>query len=167
MSRQIRPRDPSVPIPTGTLTRDCGGTCSARHSAVQPLSVSLKLEKQDTKLLSSADKQVSIAWSLDPPGPQPLVVPATATVASATRNAQVQLIFPREALPNAAAVKVSVKLTIAGQPGEGSASTTISLNSPPVVKSPLAIELLGSDRSFGKAAFRLSAVGISDDEDLT
>jgi hypothetical protein len=129
--------------------------------------VSLKLEKQETKLLSSADKQVSITWSLDPPGLQELGVPASATVASATRNAQVQLVIPREALPNAAAVTVSVKLTIAGQQGEGSASTTIALNSPPVLKSPLALELLGSDRSFGKAAFRLSAAGISDDEDLT
>jgi hypothetical protein len=129
--------------------------------------VSLKLEKQETKLLSSADKQVSITWSLDPPGPQELVVPASATVASAARNAQVQLVIPRKALPNAAAVTVSVKLTIAGQQGEGSASTTIALNSPPVVTSPLATELLGSDRSFGKAAFRLSAAGISDDEDLT
>jgi hypothetical protein len=79
----------------------------------------------------------------------------------------VHLIIPCEALPNAAGVTVSVKLTIAGQQGEGSASTTIALNSPPVVKSPLAIELLGSDRSFGKAAFRLSAAGISDDEGLS
>jgi hypothetical protein len=134
---------------------------------VQPLSVSLKLEKQDVKLLSSTDKQVSITWSLDPPGPQLLVVPAAASVASATRNAQVQLVIPKEYLPNAAAVTISVKLTVSGQEGSGSASLTVPLNSPPVVKSGLEVELLGSDRSYGKAAFRLSAAGIVDDDELT
>lgn len=166
-SLQIRPRDPAVPIPTGVLTRDCGDSCSARHAAVQPLSVSLKLQKQDVKLLSSADKQVQISWSIDPPGPQLLAVPGTAMVASATRSSQVQLIIPKESLPNAAAVTVSVKLTIPGQEGAGSASLTVPLNSPPVMKSPLTVELLGSDNSFGKAAHRLSAAGIVDDDEIT
>jgi hypothetical protein len=134
---------------------------------VQPLSVSLKLEKQDIKLLSSTDKQVQIAWSLDPPGPQSLVVPAAAAVASATGNAQVQLVIPRGSLPNAAAITISVKLSVPGQEGSGSASLTVPLNSPPVVKSELEVELLGSDRSYGKAAFRLSAAGIVDDDELT
>lgn len=166
-SLQIRPRDPSIPIPTGVLTRDCGGSCSARHAAGQPLSVSLRLEKQEGKVLSGTDKQVLISWSVDPAGPKQLAIPASAAAASAGRDAQVQLVVPREALPNAAAVTVSVKLTIAGQEGSGSASLTVPLNSPPVVKSPLEVELLGSDRSFGKAAFRLSAAGIVDDDDLT
>jgi hypothetical protein len=129
--------------------------------------VSLKLEKQDVKLLSSTDKQVQITWSLDPPGPQPLVVPAAATIASAIRNAQVQLVIPKESLPNAVAVTISVKLTVPGQTGSGSATLTVPLNSPPVVKSELKVDLLGSDRSYGKAAFRLSAAGIVDDDELT
>lgn len=166
-SLQIRPRDPAVPIPTGLLARDCSGTCSARHSAVQPLSVSLRLEKQDAKLLSSADKQVQISWSIDPAGPQPLVVLASAAVASATRNSRVQLIIPREALPNAAAVTVSVTLTIPGQQGQGSASLSVPLNSPPVVKEGLAIEWLGNGQHAGQAPFRLSMAGISDEEELT
>jgi hypothetical protein len=164
-SLQIRPRDPSVPIPTGVLTRNCGGQCSSRHAAVQPLSVSLKLDAASAS--SSTDKQVHITWSLDPPGAKPLVVPASASVVSATRSTQVQLIMPQEALPNAAAVTVSVRLTIPGQEGSGSASLTVPLNAAPVLKSPLEIELLGNDRSFGKAAFRLSAASIADDDDLT
>lgn len=166
-SLQIRPRDPSLPIPTGFLSRDCGGACSARHIAAQPLSVSLKLDQQDKKELRRSDKQVQLTWSIEPPGPLPLVVPSSATVASATRNGQVQLAIPRDYLPNAAAVTVSVKLTIPGQEGAGSASLTVPLNSVPVLKSPLGVELLGSDRSYGKAAFRLSAAGIVDDGPLT
>jgi hypothetical protein len=129
--------------------------------------VSLKLEKQDDKPLGGTDKQVKITWSLDPPGQQSLIAPAAAAVASATRNAQVQLVIPKESLPNAAAVTISVKLTVSGQEGSGSASLTVPLNSPPVVKSGLEVELLGSDRSYGKAAFRLLAAGIVDDDELT
>jgi hypothetical protein len=77
------------------------------------------------------------------------------------------LIVPRSALPNAAAVTVSVKLTIPGQEGSGAASLVVPLNSPPVLKSPLEVILLGSENSFGKAAFRLSAAGMVDDEELT
>jgi hypothetical protein len=43
----------------------------------------------------------------------------------------------------------------------------VPLNSPPVLKSPLEVILLGSENSFGKAAFRLSAAGMVDDEELT
>jgi hypothetical protein len=164
---QIRPRDPALPIPTGVLTRDCGGSCSARHIATQPLSVSLQLDQKDTESLRQTDKQVDLTWSLDPPGPTPLVVPASSAVASATKNGQVQLVVPRSALPNAAAVTVSVKLTIPGQEGSGAASLVVPLNSPPVLKSPLEVILLGSENSFGKAAFRLSAAGMVDDEELT
>jgi hypothetical protein len=59
----IRPRDPTVPIPTGALTRDCGGSCSARHSGAQPLSVSLKLNQQNTA--NGADKPVRVEWLLN------------------------------------------------------------------------------------------------------
>lgn len=166
-SLQIRPRDPAIPIPTGVLARDCGGSCSPRHVATQPLSVSLKLEKQDQKAAGGADKQVQISWSLSPAGRQALVVPASAGFASAARSSQVQLVIPREALPEAAAVTVSVRLSIAGQEGEGTASITIPLNAPPIIKTPLVLERLGSDRSYGKAAFRLSAAGIVDDDELT
>lgn len=166
-SLQVRPRDPAVPIPTGVLTRDCSGACSARHSAVQPLSVSLKLEKQ-AALLASADKQVQIDWAVEPKGLQPLVVPAGAQFASATRNGQVQLIIPAEALPNAAAVTVSVVLGIPGQQGQGSASLSVPLNSPPIVaKEGLAIEWLGNGNHAGQAPCRLSMAGITDEEELT
>lgn len=164
-SLQIRPRDPSVPIPTGVLTRDCGGQCSSRHAAVQPLSMSLKLDASSV-VSSGNNKQVHITWSLEPPGVKPLVVPATATVASATCSTQVQLIVPQEALPNAAAVNVSAKLTIPGQEGSGSASLTVPLNAAPVINRPLEAELLGSVNSFGKAVFRVSSF-IVDDEELT
>lgn len=163
-SLQVRPRDPALPIPTGVLTRDCGGACSERHSAIQPLSVSLKLDQQE-KQLSSSDKQVKLAWTVSPAGQQPLVVPATA--ASATRGGQVQLVIPQESLPSAAAVTVSVVLSIDGQAETGKASLTVPLNAPPVLKSPLEVQLLGSDPSFGKAEFRLSAAGIVDDNELT
>lgn len=164
---EIRPRDPAVPIPTGVLVRDCGGVCSARHGSAQPLSVSLRLDQQDTKQPLGTDKQVQLTWTLEPSGSKPLVVPASAAVASAARSGHIQLIIPREALPTAAAVTVSVQLSILGQQGSGTASLTVPLNSPPVLRSPLTYELLGSDGSFGKAAVRVSAAGIVDDDDLT
>lgn len=165
-SLQVRPRDPALPIPTGVLTRDCGGACSERHSAIQPLSVSLKLDQQD-KQLSSSDKEVKLAWTVSPAGQQPLLVPATAAVASATRGGQVQLVIPQDSLPSAAAVTVSVVLSIDGQAETGKASLTVPLNAPPVLKSPLEVQLLGSDPSFGRAEFRLSAAGMVDDNELT
>jgi hypothetical protein len=128
--------------------------------------VSLKLEKQ-AALVASADKQVQIDWAVEPKGLQPLVVPAGAQFASATRNGQVQLIIPAEALPNAAAVTVSVVLRIPGQQGQGSASLSVPLNSPPVAKEGLAIEWLGNGNHAGQAPCRLSMAGITDEEELT
>jgi hypothetical protein len=143
------------------LTRDCSGTCSARHSSLLPLSVSLQLNRQESL---GSDKQVQVSWSLNG---QPLTAPATASTASATRGVQLQLVMPAASLPNAAAVTVAVQLSISGQEGSGSASLVVPLNSPPVVKGALRAEQLGSDNQFGNAAFRLSAAGIVDDDDLT
>ena len=133
----------------------------------QPLTLSLNLEQQSNNAVYGKETEVTVDWSMDPPGKLPLVVPASAASASAARSTQVQLVIPREVLPDAAVVTVSVKLSIPGQPGVGKASLPVPLSASPVLKSPLEVELLGKDRSFGRAAFRLSAAGIVHDSELT
>jgi hypothetical protein len=161
-SISIKPRNPAVPIPIGVLARDCGGSCSARHSGVQPLSISLKLDKQDG--VGRQEKKVQILWKLDG---ETLDVPASAHSASASRSSTVQVIIPEEKLPKAAAATISVTLTITGQQGTGQASLTVPINSPPVLKSPLEATPVGNSNSFGKAVFRVSAAGFVDDDELT
>lgn len=161
-SISIRPRDPTVPIPTGVLTRDCGGACSARHSGTQPPSVSLKLNQQNTA--NGANKQVNVEWLLNG---KTFIIPDSAQSVSAAQTTPVQVIILPDALPQAAAVTISVTLTISGQQGSGEASLTVPINAPPVLKSALEASLLGEDNSFGKAAYRVSAAGIVDDDELT
>lgn len=166
-SVQIRLRDSALPIPTGTLTRDCGGRCTQKHGS-QPLSVSLQLDQQAASLLDQgADKTVLLSWSLDPPGEHPLVVPALAASARFGRTSSVQLVIPAEALPAAPAVTVMVNLTIAGQAGFGVAALSVPLNAKPVVKWPLQVQQLSESRTYDAARFRVTADVTDDGGELT
>lgn len=161
----LRPQDPKSPVPTGRLARECGGQCSSRHSGSKPLSVLLQFDEFDS--VQIVDQQVKVEWTIDPPGSSALVVPAKAQAVSAVGAPQVSLTIPASSLPAASAVTVSVKLSFLGREGSGQASLVVPLNAAPTLKGPLTVELLGSDRSFGKAAFRVSAAGIFDDDELT
>jgi hypothetical protein len=94
-------------------------------------------------------------------------VPESAQSISAAQTSPVQVIILPDTLPQAAAVTISVTLTISGQPGSGQASLTVPINAPPVLKSALEATLLGGDNGFGKAVYRVSAAGIVDDDELT
>jgi predicted hotdog family 3-hydroxylacyl-ACP dehydratase len=129
-ARTVRLRSADLPIPTGSLSRDCGGGCPAKHSSSAPLAVSLRLDSASDATLAAAgaaDAQVALAWTLDPPGELPLaaVVPASARSVPLSRASSIQVVVPPEALPAAPAVTISVQLTIAGQEGAGLATLQV------------------------------------------
>jgi hypothetical protein len=162
----LRPQDFKSPVPTGSLARECGGQCSSRHSASKPLTVVLQFDEFDS--VQIVDQQVKVDWAIAPLGSGALVVPAKAQAVTAVGKPLVSLTIPASALPAASAVTVSAKLSFLGSKrASGQSQLVVPLNAAPTLKTPVTVELLGSDRRYGKAAFRVSAAGIFDDDELT
>jgi len=137
--------DGTLPIPTGKIIRQCGSACPAKHSADQPLSLSLQLDK--------GYEAASISWS----GPAGAGISGTSkdlTISNLPRTLGQQII-------------VSAVLSLQGQ--SGTATIAVPLNFPPYCSSSTCFTAAavkdgtGADKdTFPSAAVMLSLANVQD-----
>jgi len=137
--------DGTLPIPTGKIIRQCGSTCPAKHSADQPLSLSLQLDK--------GYEAASISWS----------GPAGGAISGTSKDVTISN------LPRTLGQLIAVSAVLSLQGQNGTATITVPLNFPPYCSASSCLTAAavkdgtGADKdTFPSAAFMLSLANVQD-----
>eukprot|EP00775_Hariotina_reticulata_P012979 gene12979-13108_t len=144
-STTVKVIDGTLPIPTGKVIRQCGSTCPAKHSADQPLSLSLQLDK--------GYEAASISWS----------GPAGAAISGTSKDLTISN------LPRTLGQQITVSAVLSLQGQNGTATITVPLNFPPYCSANSCFTAAavkdgtGADKdTFPSAAFMLSLANVQD-----